>query len=373
MNAQVPAVVERADRSVMAAGTPPLAIVPQSFEQAWRFAELITRSGMAPRGFEKPEACMVAILHGLELGLTPMASLQSIAVVNGRPTIWGDGAIGLVRGSGLCEWIEETVSGEGDAMEAVCKAKRRGDPRPSIGSFSVADARKAGLWAKAGPWQQYPRRMLTMRARAFAIRDGFADVLRGVSIREEQEDVERGRPPDPRPAAAARTPAARRAPPEPPADDASTVQEQAPGATAALAKGEVIVEPEDARVINWQAELKAYGDALHGVEAHEELAEVIEAHGAVFADAPAEIQGAARRLETDRREAIGEDIADQGEADPRETLLGEIRSEIVQGSRKVLAILADLGDRRPLLTDADVAALKRAEKDFAAQAGGGGR
>ena len=46
---------------------------------------------------------MIAIMHGLEVGLSPLSALQRIAVINGRPTIWGDGALALVKASGLCE------------------------------------------------------------------------------------------------------------------------------------------------------------------------------------------------------------------------------------------------------------------------------
>lgn len=164
------------------------AIVPQDFEGAWRIATAVCKAGMAPKGLDTAEKAMVAILHGMEVGMTPMAALQSIAVVNGRPTIWGDGAIGLVRGSGKCEWIKEKIEGDGDNMAAVCEAKRKGEADPIRARFSVADAKKAGLWGKQGPWQQYPKRMLAMRARAFALRDGFADVLRGLGIAEEVQD-----------------------------------------------------------------------------------------------------------------------------------------------------------------------------------------
>lgn len=183
------------------------AIVPHDFDSAWRIANAVVKAAMAPKGLDTPEKAMVAIMHGLEVGLTPMAALQSIAVVNGRPTIWGDGAIGLVRGSGLLEWMDETFHGskEGDdAFRAVCVVKRAGEPKPVQYAFSVADAKRAGLWGKQGPWQQYPKRMLQMRARAFALRDTFADVLRGLAIKEEAEDFhlktvsdEQGEPPAP--------------------------------------------------------------------------------------------------------------------------------------------------------------------------------
>lgn len=177
------------------------AIVPQDFDGAWRIALAVCKAGMAPKGLETPEKAMVAIMHGMEVGMTPMASLQSIAVVNGRPTIWGDGAIGLVRGSGKLEWIKEKLTGDGENMAASCEVKRKGEADPTRATFSVADAKKANLWGKQGPWQQYPKRMLAMRARAFALRDAFADVLRGLGIAEEVQDTPQERPQAPKPPA----------------------------------------------------------------------------------------------------------------------------------------------------------------------------
>ncbi len=164
------------------------AIVPQDAEQAYRMAGLIHKSGMAPRDMQSPEKIVTAILAGMEVGLKPFQAVQSFAVVNGRPTIWGDAALGLVQASGFLEDFEETVAGEGDAMVATCRAKRSDRKSPVIRTFDVADAKAAGLWKKQGPWSQYPKRMLQLRARAFAIRDGFPDVLKGVYIREEVQD-----------------------------------------------------------------------------------------------------------------------------------------------------------------------------------------
>lgn len=178
-------------RRALTSGARVAAIVPQSMEDAYRIANAVHAARMAPKGMDSPEACLIAIMHGLEVGLTPMNALQRIAVINGRPTIWGDGAIGLVWASGLADSIKETYEGEGENMKAICVAKRKGQPEPIEGEFSVADAKKAGLWNKKGPWQEYPKRMLKMRARAFALRDGFADVLGGLYLREELDDTSR--------------------------------------------------------------------------------------------------------------------------------------------------------------------------------------
>lgn len=161
----------------------------QSFDDAFRFAKMVANSEFSPKDFKgKPESCMLAIQHGSEVGLSPMQSLQSIAVINGRPTIWGDAALALVQASPVCEYVREYTEGDGDNLTAVCEVKRRGYPQPHISRFSVADAKKASLWGKSGPWSQYPGRMLALRARGFALRNAFADALRGLITAEEAQD-----------------------------------------------------------------------------------------------------------------------------------------------------------------------------------------
>jgi hypothetical protein len=150
----------------LTAGARPLAIVPRSLDEAMQLARAVVASGLAPRGFDTAEACMVAILHGLEVGLAPLAALQRIAIIEGRPTIWGDGALALVRASGRAELIQERSEGSGPTdWFAICRVKRKGDPHPIERRFSVEDARRADLWGRPGPWQRYPLRMLQMRER----------------------------------------------------------------------------------------------------------------------------------------------------------------------------------------------------------------
>ena len=167
----------------------------QTFDDAWRFWQMVAKTDFAPKDFKnKPEACLLAGQHGAELGLGPMQSLQCIAVINGRPTIWGDAALALVQASPVCEYVSEGIDGDGDKMAAICVAKRRGYPQASTVRFSVDDAKKAGLWGKSGPWSQYPRRMLQLRARGFALRDAFPDVLKGLVTAEEAQDYPQSEP-----------------------------------------------------------------------------------------------------------------------------------------------------------------------------------
>ena len=67
-----------------------------NFEQAMYIAKIISRSDLAPKDFKnKPENCLVAIEMGKDLGLKPMQAIQNIAVINGRPCIWGDAALAV--------------------------------------------------------------------------------------------------------------------------------------------------------------------------------------------------------------------------------------------------------------------------------------
>jgi hypothetical protein len=160
---------------------------PQTFEQAMKFSHMLAESDFVPKDFKgKPGNCLIAMQWGSEIGLKPLQALQNLAVINGRPALWGDSVIAIVRSSPLCEYVTETDDGK----TATCTVKRRGEP-PQTRVFSMDDASKAGLLGKQGPWTQYPKRMRQMRARAFALRDVFPDVLRGMPVAEEIMDAPR--------------------------------------------------------------------------------------------------------------------------------------------------------------------------------------
>jgi hypothetical protein len=162
---------------------------PVTLDEAMRFSEMLSKSQMVPKAYQgKPEDVLVAVQWGKELGLAPLQALQNIACINGKPSVYGDAAMALVQASSVCEGIEEFFEGEGTPNPiAVCVAHRR-NRTPVTAKFSVEDAKRAGLWNKPGPWQAYPKRMMQMRARGFALRDAFPDVLKGLITAEEAQD-----------------------------------------------------------------------------------------------------------------------------------------------------------------------------------------
>ncbi|TCB51003.1 transcriptional regulator [Acinetobacter sp. ANC 4779] len=163
-------------------------LTPTSLQEAMQIADLLAGSDIVPKDYQrKPGNILVAMQWGAEIGLQPLQALQNIAVINGRPSVWGDAMLALVRSSGLLEFIREELSDNG--QEATCTVKRKGQ-EPVVSKFSMEDAKKAGLSGKQGPWTQYPKRMLKLRARSYALRDEFTDVLKGMAIAEEEQDKE---------------------------------------------------------------------------------------------------------------------------------------------------------------------------------------
>jgi len=184
----------------------------KSFDEAFKFCQMMSETDLCPDSY-KPSTFLnrvcgqdqkarlnpenikkakemsvnnifIACSYGGTLGLNPFQSLQGIAMVNGKPSVYGDTLLGLVRP--LCddfqEWFDDQTG------TAFCVIRRKGSQHPIQSKFSYQDAQRAGLTSKKGPWTQYPERMLKMRARGFAIRDAFPDVLSGVITREEAED-----------------------------------------------------------------------------------------------------------------------------------------------------------------------------------------
>lgn len=166
-------------------------MAPSSLGEAMEMAALISGSELCPKAYKgKPADCIVAYEYGASLGLSWMQALRHVAVINGVPSIFGDALPALIYGSGECERFHEYFEGEKgkDDYTAVCIMKRKGFPDEVRRTFSIADAKKANLWGKQGPWTQYSDRMQQFRARGFTARDTFADKLSGLILAEEAMD-----------------------------------------------------------------------------------------------------------------------------------------------------------------------------------------
>jgi hypothetical protein len=177
-------------------------IVPATMEELKYVSGLVIKCGLAPDSYDNdPQKIAIGIMKGLEVGLPPLTALSTIAIINKRPCIWGDGAIALVQAQNVITKMEVRevgtvseggeVSDFGDDYGFEVSIWRKGQETPYVGRFTVGDAKRAKLWLnpRKQPWMLYPKRMLKIRATAFPLRDGFADCLSGLHIREEIEDM----------------------------------------------------------------------------------------------------------------------------------------------------------------------------------------
>ena len=175
-------------------------LTPKSLTEAMKYAELMAKSEVVPKDYiGKPQNILVAVQMGMELGLSPLNSINSIAVINGRPTMWGDAVLAVIVDA---EVLEESF-GHGGILElepeealkkgyGQCQVLRKGWKEPLVRKFTLEMAEKANLIKRGGdmaPWTTYRGRMLQMRARSWALRDSCPDVLKGLKIREEEQDV----------------------------------------------------------------------------------------------------------------------------------------------------------------------------------------
>ena len=215
------------------AGAPVSAIVPRTLDELAMVAAAIIKAGMAPDSYivepqskDDPESVrqaedrtkariLIGIMKGVEVGLPPITALSTIAIINNRPCVWGDGIMALLWRSGQLVKVEKYFEGGNertadpiedeagnidyaptlrdfpDSFTAVYRLWRNGVETPFEGRFSVRDARRAKLWgnARKRPWIEHPKRMLQHRALGTPISEGFSDCLMGLAIREIAEDM----------------------------------------------------------------------------------------------------------------------------------------------------------------------------------------
>lgn len=170
-----------------------MSIVPKTFDEAMRIASALAKSSMVPACYRnKPDDVFAAMELGSRLGMGAMQSLQNIAPINGKPSVFGDGFLGIIQSfpdyAGHDEDNADTALAQGFGR---CKMRRRmrdGSIKEVEQRITVDMAKKAGWWGKAGPWTGTPGRMLQWRARSWSGRDLFADRLCGISSAEEAMD-----------------------------------------------------------------------------------------------------------------------------------------------------------------------------------------
>lgn len=190
-------------------------IIPQSIDEVWRVAQGVALSGLAPEALIKDKdekaaiaAVAITIMAGAELGLKPMAALRSFTVINGKPALYGDGLINVVRQSGRVAYLNTGCDDRDGQLVGYCEAKRSDTGESKRVEFSQQDAIRAQLWEDKAqitrkrrdgtsytkendsPWFKYPQRMLAWRAAGYCLRELFGDVLGGIRDEFEAREIQ---------------------------------------------------------------------------------------------------------------------------------------------------------------------------------------
>lgn len=168
-------------------------------QDEFRVARMLLETGAVPRAFSTPQQVMMAIQALKSLGLNWRTAIRQCGfTAQGAFMVYGDLELAVVRQSGQLEDLHEFLyvqDADGKLVErcfansnlhlpwvgAVCRVKRRGAERHYETSFSIEDAKLAGLWGKTPTWRAYPQRMATMRARSMALRGEFPDICQGLA------------------------------------------------------------------------------------------------------------------------------------------------------------------------------------------------
>lgn len=181
--------IEPHNPAAAAAAKVPVAVGrPQGdLDSMWRFAQALAQSNLLPQALRnKPSDVMVTVLYGQELGLAPMQAIQGVYVVNGRPTLAAQTWVALARKAGhKVRVLDEKPD------SCTVAVYRSDDPEhPVIGTFTLEDAKRAGLASK-DVWKQHPGAMLYARAASIALRRGCPEIALGFYTEHEVEEPQR--------------------------------------------------------------------------------------------------------------------------------------------------------------------------------------
>lgn len=174
---------------------------------AVNFAKWCYESGYLPEHIKNAKQAFAILARGAELGLPPFAAWRFVYMTKGgRLALETEGALAVCQASPVFEDYTERIEGSGQEIKAVAAAKRKGRSIV-VKEFSFDDALQAGLLKQGRTrdggtyqtvWQSYMKDMLLARARGRALRQAFPDVLGGIPVRGEAEDIDRQRVEDQR-------------------------------------------------------------------------------------------------------------------------------------------------------------------------------
>lgn len=155
------------------------ALAPTTFDQVMQQATMLYRSGMLPKSISSVEQVYAIITLGAEMGIGGWLALNTINVIQGKPTISPQLMLALINNSGQ---VEDFAIDTTDDRAIVTMQRKGRSPHTEI--FTVDDARALGLLSKDNYTKQR-KTMLKWRAIAACARIVYPDIILGLYTPDE--------------------------------------------------------------------------------------------------------------------------------------------------------------------------------------------
>lgn len=168
-------------------------ISPRDVGEVKTLSTLLAASNLMPQALKKkPEDVLAIVLAGAELKLAPMQAIRGMNIINGRVSLSADLMGALVKNSPICEYLQLK---ESTGSVATYATKRKGEPGETVLSFTIEQAKAAGL--NGDNWRKYPEAMLRARALSAICRAVYPDLCVGLYDSDSGEIEEKPVPTTP--------------------------------------------------------------------------------------------------------------------------------------------------------------------------------
>jgi len=162
-----------------------------SFNQMWRVAQVFAKSDLVPAHFKgKVENCMIAFNMASRMNIDPFMLMQNMYVIHGKPGIEAKLSIALANASGVFSTpINFKITGTGTTRGCTAFATTKGGELCEM-YIDMEVVKKEGWDKKPGSkWQTIPDLMLKYRSASWLIKTHCPEVLFGMSMSDELEDI----------------------------------------------------------------------------------------------------------------------------------------------------------------------------------------
>lgn len=189
---QETAVVEKKERVNMVANLADgIYSSSDTFQLAFQMAKGLSESTLVPMQFQKnPANCLIALEQSNRLNISPMAVMQNLYIVQGKPSFSSSFIIGLINASGKYDMELQFDEEEKDGKPYACTCWTKKDGRKVTGIKITMDMAEKEGWSKknGSKWITVPQVMLRYRAASFFARMNCPELSIGLYSKEELDD-----------------------------------------------------------------------------------------------------------------------------------------------------------------------------------------